>query len=217
MNILAIEFSSNRRSVAFVNVDGPNGGEAATGDSEPGALGLVEEALRRAGVEREEIDVVAVGLGPGSFTGIRLAIAVGQGWQLGRGVHTVGVSSLDVMATLAHEQGRQGRILVAVDAQRGEYYVREYALGKPGWEAISPIRLAMRDEVERDSIGAAALLGPEIGGRFARGIDIFPTAEALGRLVAAGRGLVSTDPLEPIYLRETRFVKALPPRVPPTS
>lgn len=57
------------------------------------AFALIEEALAQARVEREQIECVAVGLGPGSYMGTRIAIAIAQGWQLARGVKTVGLKS----------------------------------------------------------------------------------------------------------------------------
>ena len=71
---------------------------AAFAPEEHGNLALVERALAQANCRREEIAVVAVGLGPGSYTGIRSAIALAQGWQLGRGVKTLGISSVECLA-----------------------------------------------------------------------------------------------------------------------
>jgi tRNA threonylcarbamoyl adenosine modification protein YeaZ len=65
---------------------------------------LVEEALRQARCEREEIETIAVGLGPGSYTGIRGAIALAQGWQLGRGVNVIGLSSVECLAAGAEQE-----------------------------------------------------------------------------------------------------------------
>ena len=80
MKILALELSTSRRSAAVwdpasgrVGVAYENGGR----NSRP--VALVEAALREAGAERQEVSVLAVGLGPGSYTGIRIAIALAQG------------------------------------------------------------------------------------------------------------------------------------------
>jgi len=96
MTILALEFSSERRSVALAR-DGIVLSEAVeqTGGRATNALGLIESALATAGLSRDEIEVIAVGLGPGSYTGIRAAIAVAQGWQLARGVKLLGISSAE--------------------------------------------------------------------------------------------------------------------------
>jgi len=83
------------------------------------ALGLVEEALRQAQLEREQIECLAVGLGPGSYTGIRMAIALAQGWQLARPVKLLGISSADCVAAQARAEGVVGHVQVVIDAQRG--------------------------------------------------------------------------------------------------
>ena len=87
MTILAIEFSSLQRSVAIVRGGAGPGASAIseaveTGADGTGAFGLIQSALREAGLERGEVETLAVGLGPGSYTGIRVALAIAQGWQL---------------------------------------------------------------------------------------------------------------------------------------
>ena len=97
MTVLALEFSSARRSVALAR-GGTFLAEAVeqTGGRGTNAFGLIEKALADAKIAREEIELIAVGLGPGSYTGIRAAIAVAQGWQLARGTKLLGVSSVAV-------------------------------------------------------------------------------------------------------------------------
>ena len=106
MKILAVEFSSAQRSVAVWEAGETAASPALLGSAlqppmprldnsqftiqnsqfaSQRSLGLVEEALAEANCRREEIGALAVGLGPGSYTGIRGAIALAQGWQLGRG------------------------------------------------------------------------------------------------------------------------------------
>ena len=87
MTILALEFSSPQRSVAVVRRHAGDASFVASEVVEAGAggtrvLGMIENALREAGLEREQIEVLAIGLGPGSYTGIRVALSVAQGWQL---------------------------------------------------------------------------------------------------------------------------------------
>ncbi|HKQ37031.1 MAG TPA: tRNA (adenosine(37)-N6)-threonylcarbamoyltransferase complex dimerization subunit type 1 TsaB [Verrucomicrobiae bacterium] len=108
MKILALEFSSEQRSVAVVE-DGTVLGEACekTGKHTQ-AFALMAAALAQAGIEREQIECVAVGLGPGSYMGTRIAIAIAQGWQLARGVKTAGVSSAEAVARQGAEGGPAG-------------------------------------------------------------------------------------------------------------
>src|SRR5688572_23493699 len=95
MKILALEFSSERRSVAVVENGDVLGEAHEQGGKHTRAFPLIEQALAAACIEREQIECVAVGLGPGSYMGIRIAIAIAQGWQLARGVKTAGVKSAD--------------------------------------------------------------------------------------------------------------------------
>src|SRR5262245_27101185 len=100
MKILALEFSSSQRSVAVVHRRGDRAaeklGEAIEAGGRAGnAFATIDELLRTAGLEREQIECVAVGLGPGSYTGIRAAISIAQGWQLARETALLGISSVD--------------------------------------------------------------------------------------------------------------------------
>src|SRR5215468_10964777 len=105
MMILALEFSSAQRSVAIFKVSGAHPEVSSevveTGGRGTKAFEMIEEAMRQAQVEREQIELLAVGLGPGSYTGIRAAISIAQGWQLAREVKLAGISSADCVAAQA--------------------------------------------------------------------------------------------------------------------
>ena len=172
------------------------------------ALGLVEAALQGAPCEREAIECVAVGLGPGSYTGIRAAIALAQGWQLARGVRLLGLSSAACVAAQGQAEGVSGRVEVVIDAQRGEFYLAGYEIDAAGWRQAAPLRLAARAEVQERQRAGSLIIGPEVAKWFPEGRVVFPHAAALGRLAAGRSDFVSGDKLEPIYLRETQFVKS---------
>ena len=117
MKILALEFSSPRRSVA-VAVEGVTRGTAAeAGGRTTHAFAMIDSALAQAGWQREEIDCLAVGTGPGSYAGIRIAIAIAQGWQIARGVKLLGISSAEAVAARAGQSGRTN-VHIGLDAQR---------------------------------------------------------------------------------------------------
>src|SRR6266850_5367602 len=128
MKILALEFSSPQRSVAVVDAIGnappsplpPALNEVVeTGSLRANALGMIDAALRQDQVERDQIECLAVGLGPGSYHGIRLAISVAQGWQLAAGqerVRLLGIGSAACIASQAREEGLLGRVSVVIDA-----------------------------------------------------------------------------------------------------
>src|ERR1700733_5021068 len=123
MTILALEFSSPQRSVAVAR-DGNVFSEAVeTGGHGTNAFGMIEKVLSEAKIERDEIEVIAAGLGPGSYTGIRAAIAIAQGWQLAREIKLLGISSVEAIAAQAQVDKKFGRVSVVVDAQRGEFYL----------------------------------------------------------------------------------------------
>jgi tRNA threonylcarbamoyl adenosine modification protein YeaZ len=147
MKILALEFSSEQRSVAVVEDARVLGGAHETAGKHTHAFALIELALSEGRIEREQIDCIAVGLGPGSYMGTRIAIAIAQGWQLARAVKTAGISSAEALA-------------------------RQRAKSGSG----------------------------------------FPEARTIAIIAAEQQCFVSADKLEPIYLRQTSFVKAPPSR-----
>src|ERR1700733_9056448 len=104
MIILALEFSSEQRSVAIARNGIVLGEAMEMGGRNTAALAMIEKVLAQAKMEREEIEAIAVGLGPGSYTGVRSAIALVQGWQLARGIKMTGVSSVEAIAAGAQAE-----------------------------------------------------------------------------------------------------------------
>ena len=210
MTILALEFSSPQRSVAVRCARGGRDVAEAveTGGRATNAFSLIEAVLSQAGIEREQIDALAVGLGPGSYTGIRAAIAVAQGWQLARGIKLLGVSSADCLAAQAHADKIFGRVSVVIDAQRNEFYLATYEISGEGWREVEPLKILPAADVQARMDRGEILIGPEITRWFAPGRAIFPRAAALAELGASRGEFNPGEKLEPIYLRETNFVKA---------
>jgi tRNA threonylcarbamoyladenosine biosynthesis protein TsaB len=215
MKILAVEFSSQRRNVAILQC----GGEASPtllARAEEGAarrpLGLVMDALQAARCEREEIEAIAVGLGPGSYTGIRGAIALAQGWQLGRRVQLLGVNSVECLAAQAAEDKLFGSVNIVIDAQRNEFYLARYDLGPDHCRPVEALRLAPLAEIEQLHSAGERIIGPGARQWFPKARDLSPDAAILGRLARGRRDFVPGEKLEPIYLREVSFTKAPPAR-----
>ncbi len=215
MKILALEFSSSQRSVALLQRKDAEHGPEEHQLIESGSgqiLELIEKLLRQTGLEREEIEVIAIGLGPGSYTGIRGAIALAQGWQLGREVHLLGLSSADCVAAQACAEGVTGDIAVTIDAQRGEFYVANYVLSPPRWRQVQPLRLAAPQVVLDCQKQGQLVIGPEVGTTFPGARVVWPRAAALARLASLTNDFVQPEQLQPLYLRQTAFVKAAPLR-----
>jgi tRNA threonylcarbamoyladenosine biosynthesis protein TsaB len=213
MKILAIDFSSGERSVAVWN-DGVESEVLETNPQTANALGMMDAALGGAKLEREEIEVVVVGLGPGSYTGIRASIALAQGWQLARGVKLLGISSAQAIAVQAQASGMRGEVTIVIDAQRGEFYSATYELTNDQAREIAKLKIVSADELRAKAAAGGNLIGPEVTRWFPNGKIISSRARMLARLASEGRHeFVSGEKLEPIYLRETTFVKAPPARV----
>ncbi len=216
MKILAVEFSSEQRSVAVWADGAVRGSAVETATRATHAIGLIEQALAQAGLKCGEIGCLAIGLGPGSYTGIRAAIALAQGWQLARPVKLCGISSVKCLAEEARAEGWSGRVNFVIDAQRNELYLARYAIDTNGASELEPLKLASVDEVKSFAARGEIVAGPEVNRWFPSGRVLTPTASTLARLAATRSSFVSGEKLEPIYLRETNFVKAPPPRFPQT-
>jgi tRNA threonylcarbamoyl adenosine modification protein YeaZ len=213
MKILAIEFASERRSVA-VCADGKVLGRAEeSGGRTARAFNLIERALAEARMEREAIECMAVGLGPGSYAGIRSAIALAQGWQVARGTRVLGIGTVECLATQAHTANHRGLVNIVIDAQRNEFYFASYELTNHERRVVEPLRILSHDEAAARCARGKTLVWPDALRRFPDGCVLLPDAGTLGLLAATGDDFVSGDKLEPIYLRETSFVKAPPPRI----
>jgi tRNA threonylcarbamoyl adenosine modification protein YeaZ len=213
MRILALEFSSAQRSAAVVICGRDAKPQCVsetleTGERSTKAASLVESALAEAQVEREQIDRIAVGLGPGSYTGIRAAVAFVQGWQLASEIPLVGISSADCLAGEAHEAGLRGAVRVVIDAQQNEFYLAGYSLGEEMWQETEPLRLSSLGEAREAENRGGVMVGPEATRWFPNGRLLFPRAAILGQIGCRKEDFTPGDQLEPIYLRATTFVKA---------
>mgnify|MGYP001549340828 CR=1 FL=1 len=166
------------------------------------ALGLIEKVLADAGISRDTIEAIAVGLGPGSYTGIRAAIAVAQGWQLAREIKLLGISSADALAGQAQAAKIFGRVNVAIDAQRNEFYLATWEISEKSCVAVAPLKIVPAADLAARRAAGEMLVGPE------QAVALFPSAAMVARLAAGRTDFSAGEQLEPVYLRETNFVKA---------
>ncbi|MBE3639410.1 tRNA (adenosine(37)-N6)-threonylcarbamoyltransferase complex dimerization subunit type 1 TsaB [Mangrovicoccus algicola] len=166
--------------------------EMAKGQAER-LMPLIAETLEDAGLALDGLDAIAVGTGPGNFTGIRLSVAAARGLSLSLGIPAIGVSVLEAMA-----EGGPRPALAVLDARRGAVYVQGFGTGL----LAEPAMVADPAELP------AAL--PRIGeGPDARAAAL-PLAEAIAR-VAAGRLDRAPQRPAPLYIRPA---DAAPPRDP---
>ena len=109
---------------------------------------MMAEVMEEAGLAFSDLGRIAVTVGPGSFTGVRVGVAAARGLALASGIATVGATSLAVMARQADErlgEARGGRLLaVAVDARRGSVYLQLFAGARDGGAASCCLPRTMR-------------------------------------------------------------------------
>jgi tRNA threonylcarbamoyladenosine biosynthesis protein TsaB len=104
-------------------------------------LGLLERALRESATEWSEVERIAVGVGPGGFTGLRIGIATARALAQAHGLPLVPVSSLAALAS-----GAEGTVAAVLDARRGEVFAAVY---RDADELVAPAALAPEELAQR--------------------------------------------------------------------
>ncbi len=205
MKILALEFSSSQRAVAVAEDENVLATVAAD-NLKTSPLTLIDKALRKACLDRATIEVIALGTGPGSYTGIRSAIATAQGWQLARNVEILPISSAEVLAATARANGQRGETHLLMDAQRNEYYHSTWNLTDKSQTETAPLRIIDVEEATK-----LESFGPDLP-KVPNCQPLCPDAAILAQLAANRTVFQPGETIEPIYLRPTEFVKAPPLR-----
>lgn len=230
MKLLAFETATEACSVA-VWIDGEVRERFELAPRRHAELSLpwAEQLLADAGIAKSQLDAIAVGRGPGAFTGVRLAIALAQGIALALDRPVVPVSTLAALAMRAVPSssrepcrsddagGTHDRVLAAIDARMNEVYIGRFELRDGEAIALGDEVIAAPDAVDRPGIGGDwhgvgsgfAALGGALAQRLSpglRGIDAgaLPHAADVARLAAAAfarGGAIAPEFVEPAYLR----------------
>lgn len=182
-------------------------------------LPMIDEVLREAGIELADVDGIAVGRGPGAFTGVRIAISVAQGLAFGADKQVALVSDLAALAQRAVDEHGAPLVLASIDARMGEVYWACYERGADGLvslageEHVSPAS-DVRFPPGAEWHGAGSGWAAEGLQRRAQSMGqaserlhgkAFPRAQEIARLAVAmfARGdLVSAEQALPVYLRD---------------
>lgn len=171
MRVLAFDTATARTAVALRDIDtGANVcmlaelDLASADDPPPGArpghaqrlLALIRELLERGGAGWETVDRIAVGSGPGTFTGLRIGIASAQALSAGSGRPLVGVSTLRALALAAHDREPAHAKLAVIDARRGEAFVAGWGAGENPLEAAPALapRVLTPEQLSRVAAGS---------------------------------------------------------------
>ncbi len=220
MKVLGIETATELVGVGLADDSGPRAELWATGrrrHAETLAPALAH-VLEAAGWTMSDVDVLAVDVGPGLFTGLRVGVATAQGLGLALGLRIIGISSLEVLAHAGRQGGWPGAVVSVVDARRGEVFASavrgdgRLVLG-PAVFAPASLGAALEalDAGPLLAVGDGALRyggllrgvgGLVVGGRSLAGPPPGSLVSlALGRL-AEGQEALTPELIVPDYLRE---------------
>jgi tRNA threonylcarbamoyladenosine biosynthesis protein TsaB len=143
MRVLAFDTSTTVTAVALLDGERVLAEDERPNEERHGDVLLprVRELLERAGVALARIELIAVGIGPGSFTGLRIGLATAKGLALAIGLPVRGVCSLRALAAGAAED--EALSVAVLDAGKGEVFAAVFAAGEHGWEPrLAPFRAA---------------------------------------------------------------------------
>ncbi len=217
MNLLALETATESCSVALLR-----GGtlfersEIAPRRHAELVLPMAEAVLGEAGVSRGELEAIAVGRGPGAFTGVRLAVSMAQGLALALDIPVVTVSSLAALAMEAPEDAAP--VLAMIDARMGEIYAALYRHDAQGLLQVVDEETVCPPQALQPSLDLATChvtgsgwsayggeLEPRLGIPRSVNAEAFPQARHVARLAALAFARGAAVPPEqalPVYLRD---------------
>ena len=194
-------------------------------------LPMVDSLLSEAGIKLTDLDALAFGRGPGSFTGVRIGTGIAQGLAFGADLPMLPVSTLAIMAQGAHRLHNATDVLPAIDARMGEIYFAQYQLNDAGIMTLFGNEMVITaaelvanfNQPEREfyTLGtgwetyAEQLAGLNVSQLTAcEGIQ-FPISHDMLAIAAAdfanGKAVAVEDAM-PVYVRDTVTWKKLPGR-----
>jgi tRNA threonylcarbamoyladenosine biosynthesis protein TsaB len=223
--VLGFDTATAATAVALLDSTEPGLASARRQDPAPGArpghaavlLGYAHELLSAAGLTFVDVDRIAVGLGPGGFTGLRIGVATARALAQASDAELVGVSTLEALAAAARPAAGQG-VLAVVDARRGEVFAAGWREGEQvvrpvaiapaqiariageGWLAVGDGAIRFRDDLQ-----AAGCVVPE---------DWSPRhaveARTVCRIALRAQAGTARDLVVPDYLRKPDAVRSKP-------
>ncbi len=219
MRLLAIETSTEYCSVALWQDGVVSERCELVGQKHSEVLmEMLDALLKEAGIKVEQVDGIAFGKGPGSFTGVRIACGVTQGLALGADVEVVGVCTLEALA----EASGKNKVIAALDARMSELYLAAYEKRDGEWYAVIAPCLCKAEDAPALSgdgwfgVGSGfAVSGVALQARYVdqlSGVDekAVPQASAVARIgereVAKGNAVDAALAL-PLYLRDKVALK----------
>jgi len=219
MRVLALETSTEYCSVALWQDGAVSDHCELAGQTHSVMLiPMLDALLREARVTLADLDGIAFGAGPGSFTGVRIACSAAQGLALGAEKPVIGISTLQA---LAQASGRN-KVIAVLDARMAEVYYAAYEKNNGVWVTVCEPCLCLPQDTppvegyDWFGVGSGFVAhGEQLRARYSgnlAGVDekAIPQAAAIARLAAplfaAGRGVDAADAM-PLYLRDKVALK----------
>lgn len=195
-------------------------------------LGFIDEVTQEAGVAKAELDGIVVGIGPGSFTGVRIGVSVAQGLAYSLGLKVVGITTLAALAQQAVRKKRVKTVIAAIDARMGEVYLAVYQLNDDGALAcclapcvgkpsVAWLRELLSDYAAMEDCALVGTGAEAYAEQFAEAIScpadsdvLLPEAEDMLSLASANFSVLAkaAEDLEPLYVRNEVTWQKLPGR-----
>lgn len=207
--ILALDTSGSFCSVAVMGLDGRITSRASKGEGDhfERLPQLVRSVCYDAGIEARELGAIRVGLGPGSFTGLRIGMSFAKGIATALRIPLTGTCSFRAAAiSVSKKQGVPGPIFIVADARRGELFFGSFEVDAAGCRPIQAPAIISAEEA-REVVGGkeATMYTPERGLLF-DGNEV-PTVSSIGEGLVLDGGangpfsLEQIAELEPSYIR----------------
>ena len=194
-------------------------------------LPMIDELLVNSGINLKQVDALAFGRGPGSFTGVRVGTGIAQGLSLGADLPVIAVSNLTAMAQAALELHQAENVAAAIDARMNEVYFsqvkREKVWSELGeffqWNPVIEEQVCQPEKVLEQlsdltayRVGTGWAAYPQFKDSGLEGSDIIlPSAQYMLELALtdyAQNKVISALEIEPVYLRNEVTWKKLPGR-----
>ena len=208
MRVLAFDTSLGGGSVALV----AGGACLARADEDrPRALverllPMIEQVLERAGLGYGDLDLIATTVGPGTFAGLRIGVAVARGLGVATGIKVAGVTRLEALAQGAlAESPAGGTIVAAIDGRRGQLYLQPFRAGPVPEPLAEPAAVDVGDlPAILPRAGIAVGSGAAIAAAASPGLAVLAGHDVIDAVhvaaIAAARPAPSAPP-RPLYLR----------------
>lgn len=216
--ILAFDTSGPHVTAGLFGYGEPVYEDMARGQAER-LLPMCEDVLMRAKLDWENLDAIAVGIGPGNFTGIRIAVSTARGLALSLGIPAIGVSGFEWLHQGYHSSGR---VAITLPAPRDQVYALVFLGGKPITKPVLLDPGTRNPTLEQPGLHVAGYAAAKVAADYSASSDETIWTDRNPQLMASNLSLIASNKLDepgswavrpaPLYVRAP---DAAPPSDPP--